>query len=158
MLFAQTYSANLLTLTDAIGLYYQIRDDYINLSSDKYMENKAFCEDLTEGKFSYPIIHAIQANPDDRRLLHILKQRTNDINIKKHAVEYIRSVGSLAHTEAVLADLEGEIREHIAKLGGNAKLEMIVDFLSQSDMWSAIRPNAVRVEFDQTHQNKSQNN
>lgn len=51
----QTYSANLITLTDAIGLYYQIRDDYINLSSEKYMENKAFCEDLTEGKFSYPV-------------------------------------------------------------------------------------------------------
>jgi geranylgeranyl pyrophosphate synthase len=29
------YGADLITLTNAIGLYYQIRDDYINLSSEK---------------------------------------------------------------------------------------------------------------------------
>lgn len=33
------------------------------------MENKDYCEDLTEGKFSYPIIHAILSNPEDRRLI-----------------------------------------------------------------------------------------
>lgn len=33
------------------------------------MENKDYCEDLTEGKFSYPIIHAILANPNDHRLI-----------------------------------------------------------------------------------------
>lgn len=125
-----SFGGNLITLTNAIGLYYQIRDDYINLASDKYMENKSFCEDLTEGKFSYPIIHAILANPADRRLMHILKQRTADVNIKKHAVNYIASVGSLEHTKTVLADLEAEIAAEIKKLGGNSKLEHIVQYLA----------------------------
>ncbi len=124
-----TFGGNLITLTNSIGLYYQIRDDYINLASEAYMENKSYCEDLTEGKFSYPIIHAIQANPADRRLMHILKQRTGDVNIKKHAVEYIESVGSLAHTKAVLKELETEIADEIQKLGGNGKLEMILQYL-----------------------------
>ena len=96
-----SFGADLISLTDQIGLYYQIRDDYINLASVKYMDHKSYCEDLTEGKFSFPIIHAIQSNPSDHRLMHILKQRTNDKNVKKHAVEYIRSVGSLEYTQKV---------------------------------------------------------
>lgn len=38
---------------------------YINL---QYTENKSFCEDLTEGKFSFPIIHAIHSQPDDKQV------------------------------------------------------------------------------------------
>lgn len=41
------------------------------------MDNKGFCEDITEGKFSFPIIHSIRTVPHDHRLLSILKQRTN---------------------------------------------------------------------------------
>lgn len=33
------------------------------------MVNKSFCEDLTEGKFSFPIIHSIMADPEDSRLI-----------------------------------------------------------------------------------------
>jgi len=33
--------------------------------------NKSFCEDLTEGKFSFPVIHSIHAAPHDRRLISI---------------------------------------------------------------------------------------
>lgn len=47
-------------LVDLLGLYFQIRDDVINLQSKEYMETKGYCEDLTEGKYSFPIIHAIR--------------------------------------------------------------------------------------------------
>jgi geranylgeranyl diphosphate synthase type 3 len=56
-------------LLDHLGLYFQIRDDYINLSSDEYMQTKSVYEDITEGKFSFPIIHAVRTRPDDSRLL-----------------------------------------------------------------------------------------
>lgn len=49
----------LMPLTNTLALYFQIRDDYINLDSAAYMQNKSFCEDLTEGKFSFLIIHAV---------------------------------------------------------------------------------------------------
>ena len=51
---------DLLPLADLIGLLFQIRDDYMNLQSSKYADNKGFAEDLTEGKFSFPIIHAVR--------------------------------------------------------------------------------------------------
>ncbi|RZC34814.1 polyprenyl synt domain containing protein, partial [Asbolus verrucosus] len=57
-----------------IGLFFQIRDDYMNLCSEEYSANKNYCEDLTEGKFSFPIIHAIHTYPNDQRILSILKK------------------------------------------------------------------------------------
>lgn len=56
-------------LSNLLGLYFQIRDDYCNLSLKEYSENKSFCEDLTEGKFSFPIIHAITIQKEDRQVL-----------------------------------------------------------------------------------------
>lgn len=41
----------------------------------KYTENKSFCEDLSEGKFSFPIIHAIRTHPEDRQIMSILFHR-----------------------------------------------------------------------------------
>ena len=37
-------------LVDKLALYFQIRDDLVNLASSTYMKDKGFCEDLTEGK------------------------------------------------------------------------------------------------------------
>lgn len=56
-------------LVDLIGVLFQIRDDYMNLQADEYATNKGFAEDLTEGKFSFPIVHGVRANPSDRQLL-----------------------------------------------------------------------------------------
>lgn len=38
---------NYTPLLDQLALYFQIRDDLINLSSPEYMKGKSFCEDLT---------------------------------------------------------------------------------------------------------------
>ena len=67
----------------------------MNLQSEEYANNKSFCEDLTEGKFSFPIIHAIRHNPSDRRLINILKQRTDKDSIKMYAVQYMEQVRTL---------------------------------------------------------------
>lgn len=40
---------NYTPLLDQLALYFQIRDDLINLSSLEYMKGKSFCEDLTVG-------------------------------------------------------------------------------------------------------------
>ena len=38
-------------LVNNLAMYFQIRDEYINLADEEYMKSKSFCEDLTEGKF-----------------------------------------------------------------------------------------------------------
>jgi geranylgeranyl diphosphate synthase type 3 len=59
-------------LVNLIGILFQIRDDYQNLQDTQYTNNKGLCEDITEGKFSFPIVHAILSRPDDRQLISTL--------------------------------------------------------------------------------------
>jgi hypothetical protein len=86
----------------------------------QYFQSKSYCEDLTEGKFSFPIIHAIQSNPTDRRLLSILKQRTENVDLKKYAVDYMVAMGSLEHTRTKILEIRAQIDIEIQRLGGNA--------------------------------------
>lgn len=113
---------DLIPVVNLIGLLFQILDDFMNLQSSKYAENKGFAEDLTEGKFSFPIIHSIRAsvrqgatgggddkgqglkvpNPTvtsagrgggaNRQILNVLKQRPTDLATKQYAVSYMRNV------------------------------------------------------------------
>lgn len=97
-------------LINLIGLIFQIRDDYQNLRSAEYSDNKGLAEDLTEGKFSFPVIHAVRADPADLRLLNILRQRTADHEVKRYAVAYMESAGSFDYTRAVLDVLVARAR------------------------------------------------
>jgi geranylgeranyl diphosphate synthase type 3 len=92
-------------LVNIIGLIFQIADDYHNLFSREYTANKGMCEDLTEGKFSFPVIHSIRSNPGDMQLLNILRQKTEDVEVKRYAVAYMQSTGSVEYTKKVLAVL-----------------------------------------------------
>lgn len=100
-----TTTTDYVPLVNTIGLLFQILDDYRNLSHPTYTANKGLCEDLTEGKFSFPIIHAIRANPANLVLINILKQKPADDDVKKYAVGYMESVGSFAYTRRVLRGL-----------------------------------------------------
>jgi geranylgeranyl diphosphate synthase type 3 len=113
-------------LVNTLGLYFQIRDDYINLVDFKYQQNKSFCEDITEGKFSFPIIHAIHARPGDTRLVNILKQRTEDVDVKKYAVSFLEETKSLEYTRTRLIELKTEALQHITDLGGHPILQGLV--------------------------------
>ncbi|KAK3373437.1 isoprenoid synthase domain-containing protein [Lasiosphaeria ovina] len=92
-------------LVNIIGLIFQIADDYQNLFSKEYTANKGMCEDLTEGKFSFPVIHSIRSNPTNLQLLNILKQKTSNEEIKRYAVAYMESTKSFEYTRKVIATL-----------------------------------------------------
>lgn len=120
---------DLTKLTAALGLFFQIRDDYCNLTSKEYTDNKTFCEDLTEGKFSFPIIHAVQNKIHDREIISILKQHTKDIDVKKYCVHLLEDAGSFEYTRNVLHLLNKEIRKEVAQLGPNKYMDDILDEL-----------------------------
>jgi geranylgeranyl diphosphate synthase type 3 len=116
-------------LVDNLALYFQIRDDYINLADEEYMKSKSFCEDLTEGKFSFPIIHCISADPEDTRVLSILKKRTEDVEVKRYAQQLMVEKGSLEYTRDKCFSLKGEIIPQIESLGGNPQLLKLIELL-----------------------------
>jgi len=124
---------NFTELTRLLGLYFQIRDDYANLKLDEYSENKSFAEDLTEGKFSFPILHAIQNCPGDNKVMKIIRQRPEDIEVKKFCISLLEEAGSFSYTLGVMRDLDESIRGEIARLGGNPVLEKVMDELRNWD-------------------------
>jgi geranylgeranyl diphosphate synthase, type III len=92
-------------LVNTIGLLFQILDDYRNLSDTTYTANKGLCEDLTEGKFSFPIIHSIRSDPSNLVLINILKQKTTNEEVKRYAMQYMEKTASFAYTRRVLRGL-----------------------------------------------------
>ncbi|KAL6815630.1 geranylgeranyl pyrophosphate synthase [Trichoderma sp. SZMC 28013] len=111
-----TSNVDCVPLVNIIGLIFQIRDDYMNLSSSEYSHNKGMCEDLTEGKFSFPVIHSIRADPVDLQLINILKQKTTDVQVKRYAVSYMESKGSFDYTRQVVGTLIERARKMVAEL------------------------------------------
>ncbi|KAG0291992.1 geranylgeranyl pyrophosphate synthetase [Linnemannia gamsii] len=120
-------------MVELIGIHFQIRDDYLNLQSSQYSANKGFCEDLTEGKFSYPIIHSIRAAPNSRKLLNILKQKPKDHELKVYAVSLMNATNTFEYCRQQLKIYEERAMAEVRRLGGNARLERIIDRLSIPD-------------------------
>ena len=60
----------------------------------------------------------------------MLQKRPNTPTLKKHTIAYLRDhTKSFDYTLDVMDDLEAQIRAEIACLGGNTKLEKIVNLL-----------------------------
>ncbi|KAK5937044.1 geranylgeranyl pyrophosphate synthetase [Knufia obscura] len=122
-------------LVNLMGLVFQICDDYLNLSSSIYTQNKGLCEDLTEGKFSFPVIHSIRANPGNLQLINILKQKTKDEEVKRYAVKYMESTGSFEYTKKVVRELRGKAHKLIDELdGGSGRATALRAILDMMDI------------------------
>ncbi|KAF2264815.1 terpenoid synthase [Lojkania enalia] len=104
-------------LVSTIGLLFQILDDHLNLSpTSGYSSLKGLCEDLTEGKFSFPVIHAIRADPSNLVLINILKQKTTDEEVKRYALKYMEEKGSFEYSRKVIDELRGKSEELVAEV------------------------------------------
>ncbi|KAM7536348.1 hypothetical protein Aperf_G00000084062 [Anoplocephala perfoliata] len=104
-----SYFSDYNPLLNALGIWFQIRDDYANLVDTTYHETKDFAEDLTEGKFSFPVVHAINNFPHDHRIMTILQQHTKDRAVKERAIHYLNELGSLEYTARTLIQLEKDV-------------------------------------------------
>ncbi|KXT11534.1 hypothetical protein AC579_6572 [Pseudocercospora musae] len=119
-------------LVNTMGLLFQILDDYKNLSDTIYTQNKGLCEDLTEGKFSFPIIHAIRSDPSNLVLINILKQKTQDDEVKKYAVAYMERCGSFSYSRRVLRGLTKKALSLVDEVdGGQGKGDSVKSILER---------------------------
>ncbi|KAK7471939.1 hypothetical protein VKT23_000045 [Stygiomarasmius scandens] len=115
-------------LVNLIGVYFQIRDDLMNLQSTEYSSNKGFAEDLTEGKFSFPVIHGIHADTSNRQIMNVLQKRPTTPTLKSYTISYLKDhTKSFDYTLDVLAKLDKQTRAEIQRLGGNVGLEKLMD-------------------------------
>jgi geranylgeranyl pyrophosphate synthase len=131
---------NLLDLSTLFGRLFQIRDDYQNLSSAdvslsphsslpskltkflgaQYTKQKGFCEDLDEGKYSLPLIHALGAEPHNLQLRSVLIERRvaghSTTEHKKLVLENLARTKSLEFTAHVMKTLHAETMRTIDKV------------------------------------------
>jgi geranylgeranyl diphosphate synthase type 3 len=101
--------------------------------SKQYNSAKGFCEDLTEGKFSFLIIHAIAHSREaNNEVLNILKQRTEDVNLKKRVLKIMRErTKTFDYTREVIHKLYDEAKVEMARFEkSNPMLDAILNKLN----------------------------
>ncbi|KAL9603170.1 MAG: hypothetical protein Q9219_001373 [cf. Caloplaca sp. 3 TL-2023] len=107
-------------LLSDLGCYFQTRDDYQNLVSAEYTQQKGFCEDLDEGKYSLPIIHLILSMPSNHLLRNILTQRRvngrSSLAHKRILLDMMKNEGSLEFTVGMLGELRTKVEKSITNL------------------------------------------
>lgn len=126
----QVYS--LISLSNLLGILYQIRDDYLNLCDSDMIKNKGFADDISEGKLSFPIIHGIRYGIEhgDTVVSDGLKLHSNDIDIKANIINYLTNTSrSLEYTKEKISEL-GQLIKSKYIPNNDSELQNIVDYLS----------------------------
>lgn len=106
-----------------LGRWYQVRDDFQNLQDQGYSEQKGFCEDLDEGKFSYPVILCCNSDPvKGAIILDIFRQNRSRTplarSVKMQILDLLRMTGALEETWKTVQQLEKEVGDMLSALEG----------------------------------------
>jgi ophiobolin F synthase len=122
-----------------IGRFFQVRDDYMDITSVDYANKKGFCQDLDERKFSYMMVYTWKRNPEIRDqiqgLFKSMEQGQVDVfKTKKFIVSLLERSGSLAATKAMLLQWQEKIAQQINILEGlflqaNPALHLLLETL-----------------------------
>ncbi|OAA35624.1 geranylgeranyl pyrophosphate synthase [Beauveria brongniartii RCEF 3172] len=126
---AQIPDTDLSRFSCLIGRFFQIRDDYQNLTSADYAQQKGFAEDLDEGKYSFALIHCIQTLgsqtkfAQDAMHLHalLMKRRVEgklSVEMKKEILAMMNKAKSLNCTLSLLRQLFDELEREVGILEG----------------------------------------
>lgn len=98
------------------GLAFQIQDDLLNLVGTDEAKKKDFRSDITEGKRTLVVVHALQnASPQAReRLIEILSAKERDPEVLAEAVAIMEEAGSIDYA-----------RSYAEELSQNAKARLV---------------------------------
>lgn len=116
------FSYRLPPLARLLGRWYQVRDDYMNLQGVDYSKQKGFCEDLEEGKLSYPIVKCCQGSEAARHIILGIFQQTRISNTKMmhesklQILDLTSSVEALQETYDCLQQLQKEAEQAIREI------------------------------------------
>ncbi|CAN8101351.1 unnamed protein product [Discula destructiva] len=117
-----------------LSLYFQIRDDYQNLVSEQYAQQKGFAEDLDEGKISLPMIYTLQRARTRSELIGILKHKKPGqlpLEVKQYMVREMKQSGALQATHELLLDMQSGLMTELRRLEeqfqrNNPTLELVL--------------------------------
>ena len=101
------------------GLAFQIQDDLLNLIGKTESTKKGFRDDITEGKRTLVVVHALQNldEADRARLIELLSSHTTDERDLEEAVSYMTKSGSI--------DYARNYAENLTSIAKNRLVDMI---------------------------------
>ena len=101
------------------GLAFQIQDDLLNLVGKTESTKKGFRDDITEGKRTLVVVHALKHLDEAgrERLVEILSSRTKDPAMLEEAVDIMKASGSV--------DYARNYAENLTSIAKNRLVDMI---------------------------------
>lgn len=100
------------------GLAFQIQDDLLNLIGTDEAKKKDFRSDITEGKRTLVVVHALaNAAPEAReRLVEILSTKEHDPAVLDEAVAIMEDAGSIEYARAYAENLSQNAKERLVEV------------------------------------------
>ena len=95
------------------GLAFQIQDDLLNLVGKEEAKEKDFRSDITEGKRTLMVVHALQHSSNRARLIEILSSHTKDEAALAEAVAIMEEAGSIAYARSYAENLTSIAKTHL---------------------------------------------
>ncbi|MEM7153874.1 MAG: FAD-dependent oxidoreductase [Myxococcota bacterium] len=107
-----------LRFSDNIGVFFQVRDDYLDLTSEAYFAKKGgMASDFDEGKFSYPVVHCIGEHPDTYDVfMEVFAKADKTDEDKRRLLAVLEEHGSLDYTLRRLEALFADVVEDLGRL------------------------------------------
>ncbi|MBW2968137.1 polyprenyl synthetase family protein [Candidatus Woesearchaeota archaeon] len=101
----------------SMGIAFQIQDDILNLKPTKEW-GKESGEDITEGKLTYMVVHAVSVaeEADRAELIRLLSSHTKDRAEIDRAIAILDRYGSFQKAKALSVDLISKAKESIDSL------------------------------------------
>lgn len=131
----------LIAACDALAVYFQTRDDLINLASPSYHASKGFADDISEGKLSFPVLDLLcekgPSAPESRELVSLLRARPKDEPRRRRAVALLRECGSLQRTLEFVRRARANVDAHLDALRQTPQLARVRSALDQLDAAAA---------------------
>ncbi len=100
------------------GLAFQIQDDLLNLVGTDEAKKKDFRSDITEGKRTLVVVHALQsAEPAAReRLVEILSSKERDPEVLAEAVAIMEEAGSVDYARTYAENLSQNAKARLVEV------------------------------------------
>jgi geranylgeranyl pyrophosphate synthase len=121
---------------ESVGVAFQIQDDVLDLTSEEFGEKKGGRgQDITEGKRSLPVIHALNTakTQDRKRLVEILEMHTSNQDLRDAAIAIMQKYGSIEYAKLVARRIVRESWSEVETLlpasAGKEKLKAFAMFL-----------------------------
>ena len=117
-----------------IGLAFQIRDDYLDLTSDEESLGKPVGSDIVEGKMTLIVVNALEkASPEDKaKLIEILENEDSNQDDVDGALKIFEKYGSLEYSNNLAKEYVKKAKELLDSLHDSEHkqaLNLIADYV-----------------------------